>query len=90
MPIQTAAIALTTDPTLMATANAGAHVFVRVYKAALGTVYLGSSSVTTGTGTPLSTADTQTFDVTLDPLEALYGTSTGSITVNVFRNRDTS
>jgi hypothetical protein len=90
MAVTVSVVGLTTDPTLIASAEAGEFGHVRVRNRAAGkTIYLGGSAVTTS-GWPQSTGD-QDFEIDLFPLDALYGTSTeagGSISVFTMTTRD--
>lgn len=87
MPVQGLTIALTTDPTIMA--GSGGHGVLRVIvrNTASASVYLGDSTVTTG-GFPLSTGEE--VSMTLLPYDALYGTSTGTVTVAMIRSNETT
>jgi hypothetical protein len=91
MAVQGLTIALTTSPTAIANVPGGPgfgslRVIVRNRGAA--NVYLGSSGVTTS-GYQLSTGDIP-LQITLQPWDALYGTSTGSIVVDVLRMNETT
>lgn len=96
MAVQGLTVTLTTDPTLIAGSNSastptfGMHGTLRVLIRNRGaaTVYLGGASVTTA-GYPLTTADVPDALV-LQPWDTLYGTSTGSIAVNVLRFNETT
>ena len=89
MPVQGLTIALTTSPTIIAGsgANRGTlRVIVRNRGAA--NVYLGGAAVTSS-GYQLSTGDLP-LESKLQPWDALYGTSTGSIVVDVLRMGETT
>ena len=88
MSVQGSIVALTTAPTLIA--GDGIHGTIRVVirNRGAGNVYLGGATVTTA-GYQLSTGDTpQTLTIYVG--EALYGTSTGTISVDVLRMNDTT
>lgn len=87
MPLQGLTIAVTTGPTEIA---ASGHGLIRVTltNRGGGSVYLGGSDVTTA-GYALTT-DAPPLGLTLLPYDALYGASTGSITINVLRSGETS
>ena len=88
MAVQGLTVALTTAPTVIA--GDGGHGVIRVVirNRGAGNVYLGGATVTTG-GYQLSTGDTpQTLTLYIG--EVLYGTSTGSIVVDVLRMNDTT
>lgn len=89
MSVSGTSVTCTTSPTLIAqpsTDKAGAFVDVVLKNRSAGTIYLGGSSVTTS-GYPLSTAD-DPLRMVLQPFDALYGTSTGSLAVAVLKTRD--
>jgi len=89
MPVQGLTVTLTTNPTPIAGVipHAGTlRVYVRNRGAA--NVYLGSSGVTTS-GFQLSTGD-PAAGFRLQPPDALYGTSTGAIVVDVLRTGETT
>lgn len=65
------------------TGDGPADVFVKF--ATTGPAYLGSSAVTSS-GYPLSTADHTPFSVRIMPGETLYGASTATITLSVFKH----
>jgi hypothetical protein len=82
-------VTLTTAPTLLAGSGSHGNIRVTVRNRGAGNVYLGGAAVTTAAGYQLSTGDTA-HTVTIGPGESLYGTSTGSIVVDVLRVGDTT
>lgn len=81
-------VTLTTDPTLIAGSGIHGNIRVTVRNRGAGNVYLGSSGVTTA-GFQVSTGDApHTFIV--QGGENFYGTSTGSIVVDVLRMGETT
>ena len=88
MAIQGLTIALTTSPTVIAGSASHGVMRVLIRNRGAGTVYLGGSTVTTS-GYPLTTADVPDA-IVLYQTESLYGTSTGSISVNVLRFNETT
>jgi hypothetical protein len=87
MPVQGLTVSLTTDATIIAGSGGQGILRVIVRNGASSSVYLGGSTVTTS-GYPLSTGDS--LDLTLTPYDALYGTSTGTVTVDVLRMNETT
>jgi hypothetical protein len=92
MPIQGLQIALTTSPTAIAqSTSAGAPegtLQINLYNRGAAPVYLGGPTVTTS-GYALTT-DAAPLWLYLQPWDALYGTSTGSITIHVIRMGETT
>lgn len=93
MAVQGLTVALTTNPTPIANVAQGAaggngslRVIVRNRGAA--NVYIGGPTVSTN-GYQLSTGDVP-LQITLQPWDALYGTSTGNIVVDVLRMNETT
>ncbi len=81
-------VGLTTAPTLLAGSGSHGNIRVTVRNRGGGNVYLGGPAVTTA-GYQLSTGDVP-LTFTIGPGEALYGTSTGTISVDVMRLGDTT
>lgn len=94
MAVQGLTITLTTAPTPIAGSPSGtifgSHgvLNVLIRNRGAGTVYLGDSAVTTN-GFPVTTADI-IDPIKLRPWDTLYGTSTGSIVINVLRMNETT
>ena len=93
MAIKHGVVVLTTAPTLIhSVGSAGQHIGINVYNATTATAYVGSSAVTTSEGRPLSPGDT--LQMLLWPAsgsysaDALYGTSTGTVSIYKLLNRD--
>ena len=88
MPVQGLTVALTTNPTLIAGSSPHGNLCVIVRNRGAAAVYLGSSGVTTS-GSQLSTGD-PLLELWLQSWDALYGTSTGAIVVDVLRMNETT
>lgn len=92
MPVQGIQIVLSTGLAASALAGDGSHGVLRVMlrnSGNAGTVYLGSSGVTTS-GYRLTTADNP-LPLTLYPTETIYGITTGgAASVDVLRMNETT
>lgn len=88
MAVQGLTVTLTTAPTVIAGSSLHGVLNVVLRNRGAGNVYLGSSGVTTS-GYQLSTGDPP-LALTLLTGETLYGTSTGSITVDLLRLNETT
>jgi FlaG/FlaF family flagellin (archaellin) len=89
MPVQGTIVTLTTGAVSLAGSGTD-HGIIRVTirNRGTGTAYLGGSDVTTA-GFPLTTADNH-IDVTLQPWDELYGTSTGAAVAQILRTNETT
>jgi hypothetical protein len=85
---QGALVALTTAPTVIAGSGTHGVIVVKVRNRGSASVYLGGSDVTTA-GFPLTTADSP-LELRVMVGETLYGTSTGSISIDVLRMNETT
>ncbi len=81
-------VTLTTTPAAVAGSGIHGVITVTVRNRGAGSVYLGGADVTTN-GFTMTTAD-NAEKFTVLPGETLYGTSTGSISVQVLRMGETS
>jgi hypothetical protein len=91
MSVQGGTVTLTTDLVPGAVAGTGVHGVIRVYvrNRGAGSIYLGSSGVTSG-GAQLTTGDPY-LPVIVYPGESLYAMSTGGAAVlDVLRMNDTT